>query len=213
MSDYQQNKLSAQSAAKDNITLYQTTSRKFGKYFDLYRKDIPLSLCVAHVVRVNPKLSLTPVILGSAFKRGFTMADTSSAREAGFYSNDLDKPEIAAYIWCREINRLSKALQVTYPRTFTLPEEDFWKFTYLKHVLGAAPFNRLWEETDLKNYESLVNTVAERKTALTPWPITTLKKLVFFDCEYVYALAQINQSLISSSFGSAPTLRKNVVLA
>ena len=211
--DYQTNKLSAQRAASGNVVLYQSASQKFGKLLSQYRKDIPLSLCLGHVVRVNPRLDSSPSNLGSSFKRGFIFASTSVAREAGFSSADLDDSEFAAYIWCKEVNRLAKALQTAHSRSFSSAGVDFWKSVYLKHVLGDSPFDQLWTESNPSTYSDLIQAIEDRKTALTPWTLTNLKKVAFFDCEYVYAFARNNGILSSSGFGSTPTLKKSVVLS
>lgn len=206
----------AQSAAAVDYNLYQIANRKYGVLLSTYRGGLPIPLGVAHVLRVNRDLIDAPDSLGQNRARGFAKASTSVARDSSFQIEDLDRPSVCAYIWGREVNRLARALYDSHPLLFPDSREDFWKTVYVKHALGDAVFNQLWALANPSNagevHDTLVAEVTTLKKAIPPWNVLRLKRIVQYDCEYVFALCQRRGGLISDGYGKVPTMKKQEVL-
>ena len=207
---------SAQTAAKSHAVLYHEASQKFGKYVEDFRGDVPRTLGVAHILRVNPALEVAPYKPAQTTRRGFMQAGTVVASDSGFTIEDMDKPSVCSYVWGKEINRMAKELKHEQGKYFPASGADFWKCVYLKYSVGRSAFQRLWDLTTSFTtgtiYTSLVETAAGLQSAILPWNVTSFRHLVLFDCAYVIAFSDSRGSLVTSGYGKTPTLNKAYLL-
>lgn len=118
---------------------YQQAQRQYGRLLDPYLGDAPRALGLAHLVRVNPKLEMTPTPSKDQ-RRGFMFATISSANTAGIKWEKLDDPLTCAYVWGRDINATSKKLYQEQSYWFPAIGADFWRCSYLRHVFGKLLF-------------------------------------------------------------------------
>jgi len=207
---------SAQAVAKTHAVLYQEASQKFGKYIEDFRGDVPRTLGVAHILRVNPALEIAPYTPAQTTQRGFMQASTVVARDSGFTLVQMDKPSVGAYVWGKEINRMAKELQHEYGKYFPASGADFWKCVYLKYALGRSAFKKLWDYNLIFStgevYTALVNTAAGLQSAIPPWSVTGFRHLVLYNCAYVIAFTDSRGTLVTSGYGKTPTLNKTYFL-
>ncbi len=207
---------SAQTAAQSHRLLYHEASQKFGKYVEDFREDVPRTLGIAHILRVNPALEVAPYRPDQTTRRGFMQSATVVARDSGFTIESMDKPSVSAYAWGKEMNRMGKELKNEQSKYFPASGADFWKCIYLKYAIGRTAFQRLWDLTSAFTagsiYPSLVETAASLHAAVPPWSATRFKHLVLFDCAYVIAFSDSRGSLVTSGYGKTPTLNKAYLL-
>ena len=202
---------SAQSLAVQNTQLYQQATNKFGRTLSEYKGDAPRPLGIGHILRVNPSLTVAPIPTQDR-RRGFMFATAQMAKDAGIKWAKLDEPITCAYVWGRDINADSRNLYYSQTRFFPKPDSDFWKCSYLKHVLGDSAFSALWnirDATQATIWDSLLYAVNGLNKSLPGWPVVKLKHTVIFGCVYVFELALRGGGLTSTNFGIQPVLRKN----
>jgi len=197
----------AQMATID-MGLYDRANRKYGRMVTPLLGNIPRSLTIAHLLRVNPNLlDVPPITLDR--RRGFLAATQFGAITAGLRWSDLDVPPSCAYSWCREMNQCSLDFYQQNDDIFAEPSSDFWKCSYLRHVVGIPLFDVLWEQATNATYSGLVNAVNSQTKSPMGLPVASFKKLVLVDLSYVFSLAVKKGSLSSSGFGIQPVTDRN----
>jgi len=201
-------KIDARSKAAASSNVYQEASDKYGRILLNYLGHFPKPLAIGHLLQVNPTLVDAPEITKD-MRRGFMLARRQYAIEAGVDWSKLDTPRSGAYVWGRDVNDASQTLYTANTSLFSTPSTDFWRCAYLKHVLGDAPFQQVWDARGSQYdtvYESLLYAVNDLNRKLPGWTIIKLKKAVFVDCEYAYQIAQRMGSLTTAGFGIQPVL-------
>jgi hypothetical protein len=186
-----------------DMGLYDRANRKYGRMIAPLLGNIPRSLAIAHLLRVNPSLlDVPPITLDR--RRGFLAATQGGALAAGLKWVNLDDPTTCAYSWCREMNQCSLDFYQQNSDIYAEASSDFWKCSYLRHVVGTPLFDVLWEQATNSTYSGLVNVVSAQTKSPMGLPVASFKKLVLVDLSYVFALAVKKGSLSSSGFGIQP---------
>lgn len=197
----------AQMATID-LGLYDRANHKYGRTIAPLLGDIPRSLSLGHLLRVNPNLlDVPPITLDR--RRGFLAATQAGASAAGLKWTNLDDPTTCAYSWCREMNQCSLDFYQQNSDLYDTPDSDFWKCSYLRHVVGTPLFDVLWEQATNATYSGLLYAVNALVKSPMGFSVSTLKKLVLVDLSYVFSLATKRGSLSSSGFGIQPVTDRN----
>ena len=204
---------SKQKAARSQY-LYNRADRVYGTYIHKFRGHVPPGMAIAHLLNVNPDLLDQPPITKDR-RRGFLLASTDMAMEAGVEWENLDDPLTCAYVWGRDINNDSLSLYTSNQDLFAAPDRDFWSTAYIKHYLGDAAFNTLWplrDRTQPTVYESIVYSVSTSGRRVPGWPIVKLKKALYYDCPFVINLALSKGTMASEGYGIQPVISQNDII-
>lgn len=202
---------SAQQMATASNVLYQSAQRVFGRFIDPYLGDAPKALGLAHLTYVNPKLEVAPTPSKDR-RRGFMFTTINMANTAGVAWEQLDSPNVCAYVWGRDINADSKSLYSANQSVFPTVNSDFWRCAYLKHILGDMAFDSVWSIRNTAQptvYDSLLYAVNGLSRSLPGWPVIQLRHQVLVGCAYVFEMAKRGGGLNSSGYGLEPVLTKN----
>jgi hypothetical protein len=194
--------------ASEDWNTFVKGNRQFGRMLNSYCGHAPKSLGLGHLVNTNPTLNPSPDFTPDR-RRGFMFAPISAAQDANIAWENLDDPTTCAYIWGRDINAVSLNLYTSNQTLFAEPNEDFWRCSYLAHRLGETPFAMLWSSRDKTQstvYDGVIYTVNTRLRGLPGWSVVKLKRVIFFDCEHVFALAKRGGNLLTKGFGIQPVL-------
>jgi len=199
--------------AKRDQKLYEAASNKFYSFILPYLNDAPKGVAIGHLLRVNRELLASPSPTKDR-RRGFMYATATMAKQAGISWEQLDDVLTCGYVWGRDINNDSLSLYTTNQDLFTIPNEDFWRCAYLKHVLGDTNFSTIWRERHVATpsvYDSLIYAVNARKKGLPGWPVIKLKREVLVGCEYVFQIGKRAGTMTTSGFGIQPVLNHNSI--
>jgi hypothetical protein len=181
---------------------------RYGQIIDRYRGEAPRTLLLSHILRVNPTLFAKPIF--KDYRYGFMGATFQQAKNAEVSTRKISSdPAVCAYVYSRELNRVSYNLYTSYPDLFTKANEDLWRCAYLRTTLEDPAFFSLWEmqpptSVDESIYDILLNSVNDLNKALMGISPSVVKELVFKDCEFVFQLAKLKGSLVSDGPGIEP---------
>lgn len=205
---------SAKLKATQSRTLYQKAVEIYGRTIQPLLGHFPFGLALGHLLQVNPALSSTPPSTTDR-RRGFMYAPFQESRKANVSWESLDKPLNAMYIWGRDVNRCASSIYTQNSSLFSSPGVDFWRTTYLKHVLGDSSFKLLWAlkgTTEDTVYGNLVYAVNSMNQSNIPgWPINRLKTTVLLNCQYVFEISKFRGKLITKGYGIQPVLDKDAM--
>lgn len=196
--------------AHADFALFEKASQQYGRLIKPMMGEVSRSLALAHVLRVNPELLMTPPVTLDR-RRGFMLATREGATAAGIEWKSLDDPSTCAYSWGREMNQGATDFYKKNTDIFTTPDDDFWKIIYLRHVLSVPLFDVLWGMATDTTYSGIVYAVNTLRHSPMGLPIATLKRLVLVDMEYVFELALRKGGMKSSKFGIQPVMDKDRV--
>jgi len=194
--------------ARRNVRQYAKAVQQYGSRVDMYLGEAPRTLLLSHILRINPQLVQSPVFKDQ--REGFMGVTPLQASTAEVDMSKIsENPAICAYVYSRELNRVSYNLYTTYPDLFTEPREDLWRCAYLRTTLGDVMFNALWSlhppvSTDDNIYEVLRYSVNTMRKSLMGIRASKVKVLVLKDCEFVFQLALLKGSLSTSGPGIEP---------
>ncbi len=194
--------------AQRNTAQFDNAVIRYGSRVDLYIGEAPRTLLLAHILRINPQLVETPIF--KDYRVGFMGVTPLQASTAEVDMSKISgDPAICAYVFSRELNRVSYDLYTTYPDLFTETNEDFWRCAYLRITLGDLMFDTIWNlhppaSTDDSIYDVLLYSVNNLNKSIMGMRPSKLKALVFKDCEFVFQLASLKGSLITSGPGIEP---------
>ena len=194
--------------AKRNLGQYDKADARYGSIIDAYLGQVPRPLLISHLLRVNASLLKSPKF--KDYRRGFMGVSPLQASNAEVdMSKILGDPAVCAYVYSRELNRVSYDLYTTYPTLFTDTREDFWRCAYLRVTLGDPSFFSLWDlhppvSTDESIYDVLRYSVNNMNKALMGVSVQKIKVLILKDCEFVFQLAVLKGNLMSEGAGIEP---------
>jgi len=184
--------------AKLNVPIFKRIDSIYGGYIDTYKSEAPRSLCIAHILRTNPKLA--------TLLTGVMRVDISYADDYAVPAENLTKDIASIYVFCRSLNREALTLYTNNPTLFSTPYADLWKCAYLKIALRPRSFNALWDLVSPRTtpYETILSYVETMRQSIVDWPVRKLRRYVLYDCDFVIQLAGIKGSLNSSGVGVEP---------
>jgi hypothetical protein len=191
-----------------NIEQFNNAVRRYGNIIDTYLGEAPRTLLLAHILRVNPTLYESPKY--KDYRYGFMGATFQQAKNAEVSTAKISvDPAVCAYVYARELNRVSYDLYTTYSNLFTETGEDLWRCAYLRTTLEDAAFFSLWEmhpptSADPSVYDILLYSVNNLDTALMGQSVAAVKELILKDCEFVFQMASVKGSMITSGPGREP---------
>lgn len=194
--------------AQRNLTQYDNAAIKYGSIIDLYIGEAPRTLLLAHILRVNPQLYPSPSF--TDYRRGFMGVTPFQANNAEVEMSKISgNPAVCAYVYSRELNRVSYDLYTTYSTLFTELDEDLWRCAYLRTTLGDAAFEYLWDlhpptSADESKYDVLLYSVNNLDKALLGMRVPLAKELVLKDCEFVFQLVSLKGTFLTSGPGIEP---------
>ena len=194
--------------ARRNSKQFDDAVRRYGGIIDTYIGQAPRTLLVSHILRVNPTLFKSPVF--QDYRYGFMGATFQQAKNAEVSTRKISSdPAVCAYVYSRDLNRVSYDLYTTHSSLFTETNEDLWKCAYLRTTLGDSVFNLLWNmhvPTTIDNsvYDILRYSVNDLNKALAGISPTKVKELVLKDCEFVFQLAASKGSMVTEGPGIEP---------
>lgn len=194
--------------AKRNLNKYNEAVRLYGNVIDLYRGEAPRPLLISHILRVNTNLFTSPKF--KDYRQGFMGVNPLQANLAEVEMSKISgDPAVCAYVYSRDLNRVSYDIYTTYPSLFTETGEDFWRCAYLRTTLGDEAFSTVWDmhpptSADESIYEVLLYSVNNLSRALMGQPVPMVKELVLKDCEFVFQLALLKGALITEGAGIEP---------
>ena len=202
----------AKTQAASAKPVYDQANRKFGRIIEPLLSDVPKSLVLGHVLRVNPDLA-DSLIPNSTYRRGFLKASREECQKINVDWSKLNDPMICSYVFLREFNAKAYSLYTANTSLFLTPSQDFWKCTYLRLSVGDPVFNQLWPGTVPSTvghaYDEVMDWLDKQKKSIGGYPILKLKKLVFYDCNYVFEICRLYGTWKSSGFGREPVLNAN----
>jgi hypothetical protein len=193
--------------AKRNIGRYPRAETKYREYVTRYRSQIPYSLVIAHLIKVNPKLLLNPPSWRN--RRGFLYGTIEIARYASIDWNRMREPEACAYVWCLELNRTARLLYTNNEKLFPRPSIDFWKCVYLRHWVGEYIFKTIWNTASPRAengevYPQLLYAVNSIERSLPGWPAGKLQQEVLVGLEEVFYTWLTKGTSLIDGFGRPP---------
>ena len=193
--------------AKRNLPRYAKAETRFRDLLLRYRSDIPYALIVAHLIKVNPKLSTNPDPKGN--RKGFLYTRIEIARFASLDWNRMHQPEACAYAWCLDLNRCARILYTNNKSLFPTPSVDFWKCVYLQYSLGPTAFNIVWNAASPRAsegevYPQLVYAVNSLNRSLPGWPAGKLQREVLVGMEEVFYTWRVKGTGVIDGYGRPP---------
>lgn len=194
--------------AKRNLIQYDKAVVRYGGIIDSYIGEVPRTMLFAHILRINPQIYQSPNF--KDYRQGFMGVTPLQANNAEVEMSKISAdPAVCAYVYSRELNRVSYDLYTTHSDLFTETGEDFWRCAYLRTTLEDAPFSYLWDlhpptTADAKVYDVLLYSVNNLNRSLAGLPVPKAKELILKDCEFVFQLASMKGSLITTGAGIEP---------
>ena len=194
--------------ARRNTKQFDNAVWRYGGIIDTYLGEAPRTLLLSHILRVNPTLFKTPKF--KDYRYGFMGATFQQAKNAEVSTAKISgDPAVCAYVYARELNRVSYNLYTTYSNLFTDTGEDLWRCAYLRVTLEDAAFFSLWDmhaptSADPNVYDNLLYSVNNLNTALMGQSVAAVKELILKDCEFVFQMASAKGSMITSGPGIEP---------
>lgn len=194
--------------ARRNLAQYDKAVVRYGGIIDAYIGEAPRALLFSHILRVNSQLYQSPTF--KDYRRGFMGVTPFQANNAEVEMSKISAdPAVCAYVYSRELNRVSYDLYTTYSNLFTETGEDLWRCAYLRTTLGDPIFNYLWNlhiptTADETVYGILLYSVNNLKKALAGISVPVAKELILKDCEFVFQLASLKGSLVTTGPGIEP---------
>jgi len=191
-----------------NLTQYEKAVVRYGNIVDAYLGEAPRTLFFAHLLRVNPTLYQSPSY--KDYRVGFMGVTPFQANNAEVeLSKIAADPAVCAYVYSRELNRVSYDLYTTYSNLFTETAEDLWRCAYLRTTLGDPAFNLLWSlhiptSDDESVYNVLRDSVNTLNKTLVSYSVPIVKELVLKDCEFVFQMVALKGTFLTTGAGIEP---------
>jgi hypothetical protein len=198
----------AEIAARKDLYLYKQAVQKFGRVVIPMLNDIPKTLAIAHILRVNPALDDTPAPTWDQ-RKGFMRVTHDATIPTGISWNAATDMNSNAYIWGWDLNSAGPIFQRANPSFFPEPSVDFWQCLYAQHAFGARVFDFLWKRRDTAEatqFAALSHSLSNWGKHIAGWSYVLLQRTMNVELPYVYAVASANGRLVSKGFGLRPVL-------
>jgi hypothetical protein len=233
---------SAKAKAEADAALYATARLRYGGNVTEMKGDAPVGLLLGHVLRVNRNLSDTPPVTKDRrhgfMKASISEANTVKIRTAQLdepptcafvFGREINRAATTLYTTYRSLfTQADENFWKTVYLYVTLGPATFnyvWKkanpsvTTTSKPVLVFSGRLGNWkmesattkDSTNLA-YEDLLYAVNTLTSTPPGWNVTSFKKLVLVDCEYVYRLWELYGPSKLGGFGTLPVLSGNQML-
>jgi len=196
--------------AIDDLPLFRDAQQIFGHTLLEAAEDAPPAIALAHIACYNPSLEITPRVTEEG-RRGFLKLTVNEARKAGVEWEDLDTPEVCAFVWNHGMNSVGVDHWGEYSLRYAAPDTDFWNTVYTRFILGETNFKRVWDVRDTTKTQvlnTIIYGVSNNPPNLLGWNPITRAKFFGYALPYVAFLWARGGRSLTGGYGKLPSIPK-----